>query len=225
MGRGDRSGVRTWVPARSRGRCRVSARRGGLVLAGGAARRMGGIDKLGFELGGVTILDRVLGAAKPVADPLVVVGPRRPTTVRSVRFVHEAQPGGGPVPAVLAGLEQLRGAEVVLLLAGDLPLVATTDLVRLLAALAGDPGLQAAAAADHAGRPNPLLAAYRAPHLRAAVGELSPGAPARRLLPQSVVTVDLGATATLNVNFRADLERAASLLDQRGRPSVPVPGR
>lgn len=203
----------------------MTTRPGGLVLAGGAARRMGGIDKLGFELGGMTILDRVLNAVEPVTNPLVVVGPRRPTTVRSVRFVGEAQPGGGPVPAVLAGLDQMRGVEVVLLLAGDLPLVATTDLVRLLAALAADPGVQAAAAADHAGRPNPLLAAYRAPRLRAAVRELTHGAPARRLLPQSVVSVDLGITATLNVNFRADLDRAASLLEQKRRPSVPVPGR
>jgi molybdenum cofactor guanylyltransferase len=50
----------------------------GIVLAGGAGRRMGGLDKALVRVGGVALLDRVLAAARPVCDRLVVVGPAPP---------------------------------------------------------------------------------------------------------------------------------------------------
>ena len=73
-----------------------------VVLAGGAGRRLGGADKAAVVVGDASMLDRVLAAAHPVADSLVVVGPSRATSVPGVRFVVEAAPGGGPVPAVAA---------------------------------------------------------------------------------------------------------------------------
>ncbi|MDQ2826873.1 MAG: nucleotidyltransferase family protein, partial [Actinomycetota bacterium] len=45
---------------------------------------MGGVDKASLPVGGVPLLDRVLAAARPVCDRLVVVGPARPTTVPGV---------------------------------------------------------------------------------------------------------------------------------------------
>jgi len=48
-----------------------------LVLAGGQARRLGGMDKMAIPLGGRGLLDRVLDAV-PDADRVVVVGPPRP---------------------------------------------------------------------------------------------------------------------------------------------------
>ena len=176
----------------------------GVVLAGGAGRRMGGLDKAALRVGGVTLLDRVLSAAEPVCDRLVVVGPARPTEVRGVEFVSEAEPGGGPVPAVLAGVDSSPGCEVVLVLAVDLPLL-TTGHLRLLFDALGPEGNDAAAAADVDG-PNPLLAVYRVPALasRVAAFGLAAGSPARGLLPASPVIVDLGP-AILNVNRPADL--------------------
>jgi len=194
----------------------------GIVLAGGAGRRMGGVDKATLVVGGVTLLDRVLAAAAPVCQRLVVVGPDRPVGVPRVTFVSEAEPGGGPVPAVLTGVGASCGCDVVLVLAVDLPLVTSDHLRRLLEALAGSDG-EAAAAADVDG-PNPLLAAYRLPELaaRAAALGLGPGSPASRLLPCSPVAVDLGP-ATLNVNRPADLA-AAEAADRRGDPDGAVPG-
>lgn len=180
----------------------------GLVLAGGAGRRMGGVDKAALAVAGVTLLDRVLAAARPVCDRLVVVGPVRPTGVAGVVFVREEAPGGGPVPAVAAGLAAVPGAGVVLVVACDLPLLRTDDLRRLLAALAGGAG---AAAASGEGGPNPLLAVYAAPALRARAGALGAGARARALLPPDVVTVDLGR-AILNVNRPEDLAAAERLV-------------
>lgn len=175
----------------------------GIVLAGGAGRRMGGVDKAALLVGGTTLLDRVLAAARPVCDRLVVVGPLRATGVAGVDFVLEAAPGGGPVPAVAAGLAAAADAEVVLVLATDLPLLRSGHLRALLAALAGA-GAGAAAAAAGEGGPNPLLAAYPAPGLRRRAGVLGAGARAGALLPAGVVTVDLGP-ATLNVNRPEDL--------------------
>lgn len=178
---------------------------GGVVLAGGAARRMGGIDKAALRVGGVTLLDRVVSASRPVCESLVVVGPPRPV---DVQFVQEAEPGGGPVPAVKAALDALPPSDAVLVLATDLPLLATAHLAKLLAALDTDTDTLATAAKG----PNPLLAAYRRGPLAARAAPLGPGERAAALLPADVVVVDLGP-ATLNVNRPEDLEAAELLLD------------
>ncbi len=196
-----------------------------VVLAGGAGRRLGGVDKAGLVVGGRPLLNRVLAAAAGAAGRLVVVGPPRAVDLgRAVIFLEEDEPGGGPVPAVAAALDAAGGAAVVLLLAVDLPLLTTADLSRLVDALAAsDPSVGAVAAADPSGRPNPLLAAYRCDALRreAAAIESPAGAPAARLLPPQVTVVDLGPEATLNVNTPDDLARAARLI---GGPAHPYPG-
>lgn len=190
----------------------------GIVVAGGAAARMGGVDKCLLPVGAHTLLDRVLLSARRRCDPLVVVGPDRPTTVAGITFVGEARPGGGPVPAVAAGLAAVGEAATVLVLAGDLPLFSAADLDRLLAPLA-DPAVPAAAAAlGPEGRPHPLLVAHRTGALRERVGAVGPdggrGLPAAQLLPPRVVAVDLGPDATLNVNDPADLGRARALVER-----------
>ena len=44
----------------------------GLVLAGGLARRMGGGDKALIAIGGVAILDRVLGLLRPACAEIIL---------------------------------------------------------------------------------------------------------------------------------------------------------
>lgn len=171
------------------------------------------MDKAALRIAGVTLLDRVLGAARPVCDGLVVVGPVRPTSVAGVTFVMDAEPGGGPGAAVAAGLAAAPGAGVVLVLAADLPLVTAHHLRDLLAALDAA-GAEAAAAYDEGGA-NPLLAAYTGPALAARAGALGAGARAAALLPPDVVAVDLGR-ATLNVNRPEDLAAAERLAAAQG---------
>jgi molybdopterin-guanine dinucleotide biosynthesis protein A len=166
---------------------------------------MGGADKALLRVGGVTLLDRVLDAARPLCGSLVVVGPPRPV---EARFVQEPEPGGGPVPAVHAALAALPPSDAVLVLATDLPFLATAHLEKLLAALDTD-----AAAAQG---PNPLLAAYRRRPLAARAATLGPGDRAAALLPPDVVVVDLGP-ATVNVNRPEDLQAAELLLDHTDR--------
>ena len=134
-----------------------------VVLAGGAARRLSGADKPGLSMGGTTLLDRVLAACAGAATT-VVVGPRR-ATVRPVEWTREQPPGGGPLPALAAGLDLVR-QETVVVLAADLPFVGTGTVSALLSALGRDPGAEGAVVVDSSGRDQPLLAAYRTEPLR-----------------------------------------------------------
>jgi molybdopterin-guanine dinucleotide biosynthesis protein A len=152
-----------------------------MVLAGGAARRIGGADKPGLEVGGRTLLDRVLAACAD-AGTTVVVGPPRDTERAGVTWTREQPPGGGPVAAVAAGLARIT-AERVLLLAADLPFLDRPTIRRLLAAL-DETGREGALLVDAAGRDQPLAAAYRTAALRRALAGLGDpdGLPLRRLL-------------------------------------------
>jgi molybdenum cofactor guanylyltransferase len=80
----------------------------GLVLAGGLARRMGGGDKALIEIGGVTILDRVLARLRPACAGIVLNANGDPA--RFARFglpvVPDSVPDfAGPLAGVLAGLD------------------------------------------------------------------------------------------------------------------------
>lgn len=153
-----------------------------IVPAGGAARRLGGADKPGLTVGGTALLDRVLAAAAG-ARTTVVVGPARPTARTGIRWTRERPPGGGPVAAVAAGLAEVT-AEVVLLLAADLPFLDARTVGRLTGALVGaGPETGAVVLVDAAGRDQPLAAAYRTAALRAALAAAGDpaGLPLRRL--------------------------------------------
>ncbi|MFF9196536.1 DUF6457 domain-containing protein [Streptomyces sp. NPDC014779] len=76
-----------------------------LVLAGGAARRLGGADKPGVRVGGRPLLDRVLAGCRDAGRTVVVAAPR--ATARPVEWTREEPPGGGPVAALDAGLRRL----------------------------------------------------------------------------------------------------------------------
>ncbi|MFI8824284.1 DUF6457 domain-containing protein [Streptomyces sp. NPDC053431] len=79
-----------------------------IVLAGGAARRLGGADKPGVRVGGRALLDRVLAGCRDAGRTVVVAEPRG--TARPVEWTREEPPGGGPVAALAAGLRRLAEA-------------------------------------------------------------------------------------------------------------------
>ncbi|MGW7437799.1 NTP transferase domain-containing protein [Streptomyces sp. NPDC054849] len=143
-----------------------------IVLAGGAAQRLGGADKPALSVGGRALLDRVLDAC-PDARTTVVVGARRPTA-RPVRWTREEPPGGGPVAALDAGLRQSTAA-LVLVLSADLPFLDRDTVRTLLDAPGthGTPGADGAMLRDPDGRDQPLVAAYRAEPLRREIALLA----------------------------------------------------
>lgn len=182
-----------------------------VVLAGGAARRLGGVDKAGVRVGGRTLLDRVL-AACPDARRTVVVGPRR-ETYRPVRWTRERPPGGGPVAALAAGLEEVT-APVVLVLATDLPFLRPEWIAALLSPRPGEDGV---ILTDAAGRDQPLTAGYRTASLRSALRALGDpaGRPLRGLLP-SLTLRRTGADATLDCDTWADIAAARARIREHG---------
>lgn len=112
----------------------------GVVLAGGTAARMDGIDKAGLELRGRTLLDRTVDAFLD-ADEVVVVGPRSVPTSRPVTFTREDPPSGGPVAGLLTGVDALlRTPSLVGVLAVDMPHVTAYTVRRLRDAASGRDG-------------------------------------------------------------------------------------
>ncbi len=192
-----------------------------VVLAGGAARRLGGEDKPALVVGGMTLLDRVLAACADAATT-VVVGPER-ATARGVRWVREEPPGGGPVAGLAAGLTRVT-AEVTVLLAADLPFLDAATVRRLLDALDA-PDVDAAVLVDPDGREQLLTAAYRTGPLRAALGAVGdPDGVRLRAVTSALRTVRLPdtAAAAADCDTWEDVERArkraANDADTHGAP-------
>ncbi|MEV6797599.1 NTP transferase domain-containing protein [Micromonospora rifamycinica] len=143
-----------------------------VVLAGGAARRMGGRDKPVVPVHGRPMRDRVLAA---VADavPRVLVGPGG-SLPADVLVTREEPAGGGPVAATAAGLALLdSGTTVVALLAADLPLLTRPAVGVLLDALATGPAADGVCLLDDRGRRQPLCGVWRVPSLCAALDRVA----------------------------------------------------
>ncbi|WP_055603457.1 NTP transferase domain-containing protein [Streptomyces aureus] len=191
-----------------------------VVLAGGAARRLGGADKPGVRVGGRALLDRVLTASRG-ADRTVVVGDSRPT-VHPVRWTREDPPGGGPLAALDAGVRE-TGADVLLVLSADLPFLDEDTVHRLLGALADAPGAEAALLTDTGGRDQPLVAAYRAAPLRRELariaeerGTLADG-PLRQLTGALRLTrVAAGPLAAFDCDTWEDIATARARIREHG---------
>jgi molybdopterin-guanine dinucleotide biosynthesis protein A len=109
-----------------------------VVLAGGRASRLDGADKAALEVGGRPLLERALDAVAAAART-VVVGDERPTH-RAVAWTREQPAYGGPVAATYAGRDALPGAQLLVVLAVDMPEVTAATVERLLAGGAGRDG-------------------------------------------------------------------------------------
>jgi molybdopterin-guanine dinucleotide biosynthesis protein A len=142
-------------------------RLGAVILTGGTAARMDGVDKASVEVEGVTLLERALHATMAALD-VVVVGEHVPTS-RPATFTREDPPHGGPAAGLLAGLDRLRpDLDLVCALAVDMPRVEAGTVARLTWAVEGDPDADAACLVDAEGRRQPLAAVYRVAALQRA---------------------------------------------------------
>lgn len=91
----------------------------GLLLAGGAGRRMGE-DKARLVVGGVALAERALAVLSSVCETVLVAQGQR-TLGLGVEEVADARPGAGPLAGLVAGLER-AATPLVAVLAVDLPL-------------------------------------------------------------------------------------------------------
>ncbi|MFF2200964.1 NTP transferase domain-containing protein [Streptomyces sp. NPDC058145] len=184
-----------------------------VVLAGGAARRLGGADKPAVRVGGRALLDRVLTACAGAATTVVVAGTR--PTARPVRWAREEPSGGGPVAALEAGL-RLTTAEYTAVLSADLPFLEAATLERLLAALR-DTGADGALLTDAEGRDQPLVAAYRTAALRRELAALAAGHGGLTGLPLRRLTGALELTRVPDPLASFDCDTWDDIADARAR--------
>jgi len=80
----------------------------GLILAGGLASRMGGGDKALIEIGGSSILDRVLSRMSPQCARIVINANGDPARFQSygLHVIHDDVTGFiGPLAGILAGMD------------------------------------------------------------------------------------------------------------------------
>lgn len=125
----------------------------GIILAGGLARRMGGVDKGRLVLGGRSLLDRVIDRLGPQAGLMALNANGDPA-----RFAEYGLPvlpdtvAGypGPLAGVLAGMEwaAAQGLGHVVTAAADTPFF-PADLAERLARAAERAGTPIALAATH----------------------------------------------------------------------------
>jgi molybdopterin-guanine dinucleotide biosynthesis protein A len=128
----------------------------GVILAGGAATRMGGGDKGLCRVGDQRLLDRVIARIAPQCAGLALNANGDP-----LRFAEFGLPvladslpdRPGPLAGVLAGLDWAasQGAEAIVTVAADTPFF-PRDLVAGLRAAAGPSGLSLAASRDETGK-------------------------------------------------------------------------
>lgn len=154
---------------------------GGLLLSGGASRRMG-FDKALLPVEGQANAVRLAGALRRVAlGPVLEVGPAR----SGLPAVQEQPAGSGPLAAVVAGWLALcdRGWQgPVVVVACDLPLLNETAL----SLLARWPGTASVVPCSE-GQPQPLCARWAAGDLAVARRLVSEG---RRSLKALLEAVD-----------------------------------
>jgi molybdopterin-guanine dinucleotide biosynthesis protein A len=199
----------------------------GVVLAGGAGRRIGG-EKAVVELHGTPLIHYPLRALQAVLAEVVVVakqGTALPPLPGVPIWIEPAEPRH-PLAGVVHALEGAGAtsgiagmARDILVSAGDLPFLGP-DLVERLAR--ADAGGAPAVVPRAGGRLQPLLARY-APAAYPALAEALRREPlpsvtdAVSALAPRVVELDDDEQAFFNVNAPEDLLTAAGLLD-RGRP-------
>jgi molybdopterin-guanine dinucleotide biosynthesis protein A len=182
----------------------------GLLLTGGASRRMGQ-DKAALihPEDGQPLARRLAARLLCATSPAIEVGPGRTDLPTAV----EDPPGMGPLAAVVAGqrsLDSLGWSGPVLVVATDLPRLTPSLLVWL----AGHPSPRSVVPVAN-GVPQPLCARYAAADLVTAASLVAAGARAMRDLLASIDAVFVGpelwARAAGDPDALVDMDTPADL--------------
>ncbi len=187
------------------------------IIAGGQAKRLGGIPKGNIVIDGQRIIDRQLAVLRPLfGHVFLVAADARSWCVPDLEIVSDRVPGAGPLAGLDAALGALRAAErAVVCVAGDMPFIDTAAL-----ALLRDHRPEAAALIPLvAGRPEPLFARYGQSCIHAVRAALAQGRfkaadLVRELDPEwideaTLRSIDPELRFLTNVNTQEDLARYA----------------
>lgn len=200
----------------------------GIILAGGAGTRLGGIPKGLEPVGGRRMLDRVADALREALgrEPLLVTAdPGGPDW--GFETVADRYPGAGPLGGIATALEATAGP--VLCTAWDMPFLSGALLARVATALEGvdlaapesegPRGIEPLAAACGPGALGPIQAAIARGDLRTVA--FHPAVRIARIPLALVRTFGDPGRLFFNVNTPDDLARARAWADS---PSAGLPG-
>jgi molybdenum cofactor guanylyltransferase len=189
----------------------TSAPLAGVVLAGGASRRMGR-DKALLPYRGATLIEYVLGVVSARCEPVyVVAAPGQRLPALNATILRDEVRGAGPLAATGTGLRAAAqaGAERAFVCATDMPFIDTVFIDLLLDA---SRNLNIDVVLPWDGRDHYLAALYRtalAARIDAlvAAGERSMAALAHEVDTQRIVTAR--SIPLTNVNSATDLSALA----------------
>ena len=100
------------------------------ILAGGRARRLGGLDKSSLTIGGLTILQRQLDLLQGVADRVIVIASDQAQFAGlDVPVVPDLVPGAGSLGGIYTAVAAADSP--VLVLACDMPFLTSPFLARV----------------------------------------------------------------------------------------------
>jgi len=202
---------------------------GGLLLAGGLSRRMGGGDKALRLLGGVSLLDRVIERIRPQVEALVLSANGDPA--RFARFGLPVAPDSvpdfaGPLAGVLAGLDWAAvnrpDCPFVVSVATDSPFLPRDLVARFIAGIEEAQADLACAASG--GQTHPVIGLWPVrlrEDLRHAVVEEGIRKVDQWTARHRLATVVFGSEPIdpfFNANRPEDLAAAAALLDLSETP-------
>lgn len=200
----------------------------GVVLAGGASRRLGQ-DKALLQVDGTTLLAHAVRTLMAVTDEVLVTGRiGLPDDATGATAVADAYPDHGPLGGLLTGLCRATHGWVAVV-AVDLPFLEPAVLRRLAAlrerAQAVVPLVD--------GRPQPLVALYHRSAAGVMRSRLENGAPrlsavldllCTRWVPgEELREVDPALHGFTNINTQEEWTRAWTQLVRRGRDDHPSP--
>ncbi len=186
------------------------------ILAGGRARRLGGIDKGGLRVGAATIVEGQLARLRPLTPHiLVVTSDMTRSPEANVTVVADEIPGAGSLGGLYTALVHAP-VDPVLVIACDMPFLTGPFLTHMVDMLGGaDAVVPRTARGRH-----PLCAVYArrvAPRLRArldagqlrvldAIADLD----VREIGPAALHAFDPGDRLLVNVNTPDDYRDACA---------------
>lgn len=184
----------------------------GIILAGGASRRMGR-DKATLSYGGTTLVERMVDVLKTRCAPIfVMAAPGQALPALDAEILRDEVRGVGPLLATGRGLRAAAeaGRELAFVAAVDMPLF-SADLIDELAGPAGRLGASVVLPWD--GRDHYLAGIYRTSLAQrvtdlVAAGERSMRALVDRVDTQRIVMPEQAGLT--NLNTAADLESLPS---------------
>ncbi len=197
----------------------------GIILAGGASKRMPG-DKAFMEVSGRRVISIQLEALDGLFEEILIVcNADRVARLKAlegeapgVRVVEEPVSGKGPLGGILSGL-LVSGTEENFVVACDMPFIRREAVALVLAGLAGH---DVAVPATPSGL-EPLHAAYRKSCAPVIASQLEEGdlkvtdffekVDVRYVPWEELLRIDPGGRLLTNVNEPDDMRRATGLAD------------